>query len=777
MPARMAWTRATWLALFSTVVLYVYICRTVVCCAEEPDLAKGEAVFKAQCASCHGIDGQGTRDKYNEPLAGDLSITELAKVIDETMPEGEPEKCSAAESAAVAAFIHQAFYSEVARERLRPARIELARLTVAQYRNAVADLFTTDRASHVYSAAHGLRGEYFDGRSQKRDKRVIERVDRRIDFDWGAGTPDDENFRDVSMVVRWDGSIIPPSTGMYDFCVETENATRLWINDDRTALIDAWVRSGNDRQFRGSRFLIGGRAYPIRLEYLNASELTASIKLKWKPPHDIEQVIASHHLRASRAPESIAVATQFPPDDSSAGYARGNAISKEWDQATTDAALSVADAVVARLGQLSGTKPEDGNRTDKLKEYAANMLAQAWGRPVTAHEKELFIDRFFSSSPTPEQAIKRVVLLGLKSPNFLFREIGPARSRDYANASRLSFTLWDSIPDRELTKAAAAGLMHDEQHVVAQATRMVDDPRTRAKVDEFMRHWLKLDAEIDISKDPQTLPEFTPEVISDLQKSLELFLNNVVWSESSDFRQLIRADYILMNRRLAELYAPEYAKAQGDRIADFDFEFVKVPSGDNRSGVVTHPFLMSMFAYNRTSSPIHRGVFLARSMLGRAIKSPPVAITPIAPDLHADLTTRERVALQTSSAFCQSCHSMINSLGFGLEQYDVIGRIRSEEKGKAIDANGTYRDRLGKLVSFNGSSELAAFLVDSQEVQTAFVGQLFQHLVKQPPAAFGPETLPGLRDRFAQNNFNIRKLIIDIARVSALRGVELHPEG
>jgi len=737
------------------------------------DLSKGEAVFKAQCASCHGLDGQGTRDKYNEPLAGDLSITELAKVIDETMPEGAPEQSSPEDSAAVAAYIHQAFYSEVARERLRPARIELARLTVNQYRNAIADLFPTGNSAQVFAAAQGLRGEYYDARNFKRDKRMIERVDEQVNFDFGGGRPDDEKFLDGKFAIRWEGSVIAPETGLYDFCVETENAVRMYVNNDRTPLIDAWVRSGSDRQFRGSLFLLGGRAYPLKLEYQSA-ELTSSIALKWKTPKDIEQLIPSRYLRATRAGEVVVVDSKFPPDDSSAGYARGILISKEWDQATTDAALNVADRVAGRLDNLAGTKADDSERLSKIKKFSEKLISTAWARPLVDEERAVLIDRFFTEGTAPEAAIKRVILVALKSPSFLFREVGQARQEDLRTATRLSFALWDSLPDRALSEAAARGELNTPEHVAAQAQRMLDDPRTKAKLREFMLHWMKLDNDIELGKDAKLVPEFTPQAISDLRASLELFVDEVVWSEQSDFRELLRADYLMLNRPLAEIYAPEYAKAQGDRLGD---QFVKVPCGAGRSGVLTHPYLMATFAYHGSSSPIHRGLFLARNILGRAIKAPPEAITPIAPELHAGLTTRERVNLQTSPAFCQSCHSMINALGFGLENYDLIGRYRTEEKSKPIDSTGTYRDRVGKLVNFNGSRELATFLVDSPEVQTAFVMQLFQHLAKQPPAAFGPDVLPQLRQRFVENEFSIRKLVVDIVRISALRGVELQIEG
>lgn len=736
-------------------------------------LSVGKAVYQTHCVSCHGENGQGT-DNYNEPLAGDLSITELATVIDQTMPEGEPELCSAEESAAVAAYIHQTFYSEVARERMRPARIELARLTVPQFRNAVTDLFAKNDKAPDLGNKEGLRGEYFDARNFKRDKRVFERVDPTVDFDFGAGKPDDENFLERHFAIRWEGSVLAQETGQYEFCVETENATRLWVNDNRTPLIDAWVRSGDDRFFRGSIFLLGGRSYPIRLEFLKSGELTASVRLKWKPPRDIERMVPARNLRPGGSPEWIVAPTNFPPDDSSAGYARGIAISKEWDQATTDAALAVADRVVARLDDFVGVKADHAERLPKTKEFCYRLVEKAWCRPLSQAEREQVVDRFFKEGETPEAAVKRVCLVALKSPSFLYRELGQAQFEDFAVATRLSFGMWDSLPDRQLLEAAGRGDLQDEGQIVAHAQRMLKDPRTQSKIREFLFHWLKLDSDLELSKDSEAVPQFTAQIASDLRTSVDLFVDEVVWSERSDFRELLRADYLLLNRPLAEIYAPEFAEAQGDRLGE---EFVKVPCGADRCGVLTHPYLMATFAYHNTTSPIHRGVFVARSVLGRAIKAPPEAVTPLAPHLHAGLTTRERVHLQTSPASCQTCHAMINPLGFSLENFDVIGRFRSEEKGKPINATGNYRDRQGKLTAFNGSRELASFLIDSPEVQTAFVQQLFYHLVKQPPAAFGPETVSGLRNRFVENEFSIQKLIVDIMRVSAQRGVVLHSEG
>jgi hypothetical protein len=187
---------------------------------------------------------------------------------------------------------------------------------------------------------------------------------------------------------------------------------------------------------------------------------------------------------------------------------------------------------------------------------------------------------------------------------------------------------------------------------------------------------------------------------------------------------------------------------------------------------------MATFAYTASSSPIHRGVFLSRGVLGRLLPAPPAAVAPLSPDLHAGLTTRERVALQTSPKTCQACHGMINPLGYTLENFDAVGRFRKEEKGKPIDATGSYQTKTGETVTFKGARDLATYLAASEETHAAFVQQLFQYLVKQPVRAFGSRELTELREYFEHHGFNIRKLMVEIIASSALtpRSAQPKPE-
>ncbi|HET6882784.1 MAG TPA: DUF1592 domain-containing protein [Pirellulales bacterium] len=726
----------------------------------------GEQIYQESCVRCHGPHGEGVKDEYAKPLIGDRPLDDLTKVIVETMPEGEPEKCMGDDAAKVAAYIYDAFYSKAAQARLRPPRLELSRLTVRQFRESVADLIGGFRQAGQWDGERGLKAEYFNSKHFRHEKRVLERRDVRVDFHFGEASPLAEEIDPAEFCIRWEGAVLALETGEYTFNVKTENGARLWVNDTSHPLIDAWVRSGSDVDHRESIPLVGGRLYPLKLEFFKSKDdkttKTASIALMWQPPSRVEEIIPEQQLSPQRFPPTLVIETAFPPDDRSTGYERGSSISKAWDQAVTYAAIEVADYIVDHLGELSSAADDAPDRADRVRDFCRRFAERAFRRPLSDEQRSFFIDLQFESPGQIEGAVKRVILLVLKSPRFLYRELGAGRGDNHSAAARLSFTLWDSLPDKELSDAAARGELATREQAATQAQRMVGDLRTKAKLHDFFRQWLKVDQVDELRKDTQLFPEFNDAVVSDLRTSLDLFLNDVIWSEPSDFRQLFLADYLYLNGRLSALYG-------GGLPAEADFQKVTLDA-NQRAGIVSHPFLMARFAYHDASSPIHRGVFVVRSLLGRQLRPPPEAVAPLSPDLHPDMTTRERVTLQTSPATCATCHSIINPLGFPLEHYDALGRYRSEEKGRPIDDGGAYQTLTGQTIEVHGARELAAFLAANEETQAAFVEQLFHYLVKQPVRAFGADRAEQLRRTFAESGFNVRRLLIEMATVSAMDG-------
>jgi hypothetical protein len=754
----------------------------------------GEQIYKEMCVRCHGAKGEGTK-KYAHPLTGDWSIARLTSVIDRTMPEDDPDQLDAAGSKRVAEFMYDAFYSPVAQARLNPPRIELARLTVKQYRYAIADLIGSFRQPAKIDEKRGLHAEYFNSRNFQNRAKLIDRVDHEVNFDFGKVGPDAQDgktkFDPHQFSIRWEGSVIAPETGNYEFVVKTDHATRLWVNDAKKPLIDKWVKSGSDTEFRESIFLLAGRPYTLRLEFSKAKQgvddskknpnppaKPASISLWWKRPNRTDEVIATRFLTPARSPEVAVIDTPFPPDDRSFGWERGTTISREWDAATSVGAIEAAAYISARLPELANV-PEGGgaDRTPKLRDFARKFAERAFRRPLTDEDQRLFIDRQFAAAPDPELALKRIILLVLKSPRFLFPEVSGA-SEPFAVASRLALVLWDSAPDKELLDAAAVGKLGTRAEVAKQAERMLNDPRARAKLREFLLTWLKVDHPKDLAKDAKRFPGFDSALAADLRSSLELFLDDVFWSDASDFRQLLLSDELYLNGRLARFYGvlkekkpepPPFGWLSPTPRPEPEMPFTKMKfESHQRAGVLTHPYMLASLAYTSESSPIHRGVFVGRGLLGIPIKPPMDAFTPLAPDLHPNLTTRERVSLQTKPDSCATCHSVMNPLGFALENFDAVGRYREQEHGKRVDASGHYETRAGTAEKFTGARELAKFLADSPEVHAAFVTQLFHHLVKQAVRAYGIHRPEELRKSFSANDFNMRKLVVEIAVTAAM---------
>ncbi|MDW8243063.1 MAG: DUF1592 domain-containing protein [Thermogemmata sp.] len=734
----------------------------------------GAKIYKQMCARCHGPQGEGTA-RYSYPLTGDWSLERLAAYIDRTMPEDDPDKLDAQGARLVAEYIYDTFYSPAAYARLKPPRQELARLTVRQHRQSIADLIGSFRpAVRIDSQKQGLRGQYYNGRNFNPKSRLIDRLDNTVDFDFGTRGPDTETakFDAHQFSIRWEGAVFAPETGLYEFIVRTDHAARLWVNNLRQPLIDAWVKSGNDTEYHGQIFLLAGRYYSVRLEFSKAKQgvddsqknpfvkpRPAFITLQWKRPQRPAEVIAARFLRPQLVPEVAVIDAPFPPDDRSFGWERGTTISREWEAAVLEAAIQASNYVAERIDELAGS--QGGNRSQTLRRFAERFVERAFRRPLLPEEKTLYIDKQFTAAGTDEVlAIKRVVLLTLQSPRFLFPEAA-GLSPDYSVAARLALTLWDSLPDPSLLEAAAAGRLRDPNEVRRQAERMLADPRAKTKLREFLLTWLRLDTVKELAKDNQKYPGFDAALAADLRTSLELTLEDWLERPDSDWKELFLSTEVYFNRRLAEYYGMTW---QGDQQG-----FRKVQwEPEHRSGILTHPYLLAVLAYSKDSSPIHRGVFVGRALLGLPIRPPMDAFTPLPAELHPKLTTRQRVELQTRPPECAKCHSVMNPLGFPMEQFDAVGRLRLQDNGQPVDASGQYETRSGTLVRFSNARDLARFLADSPETHQAFATQLFHFLVQQSIRAYGVHLPEQLRDFLSQNTRQWRKLIIEIVVTAAL---------
>lgn len=734
-------------------------------------LTAGKAIYAKQCASCHGASGEGTEEHFPDPLTGDLSLGELTDLVVETMPSDHAEKCVGKEAEQVSKYIFDSFYSEAAQRRAEDSRVELSRLTVRQYREAVTDLVGSFGNPVWIPEERGLQANYFAARNWTEKRRLSKQIDPTIDFADGVQHFDPtgkyeslktkkkkgQNKMNDGFSVYWTGGLIAPETGNYKFVVESKNGFVLHVNDLSNSLIDRRVRSDDVVQHEASLYLLGGRMYSFKLDLFSYPDPPAQVRVLWQPPGQPLTVIPSSAFTSHYATEMMVISTAFPADDASRGYERGVAISTQWDAATTDAAIEAATWISDRIWKLTKTRPERDGAVDKVKSFCHKFVSRAFVKNLTEEERQFFVDQHFEQELSLRDQVKRVVIMTLKSPRFLYPRI-EKRDRSHELARRLSLVLWDSLPDKQLIEMASKNELENEDKLTGEIYRLVQDSRSKQKLLSFLHHWLKTNHAEHVSKDADLFPDFDDQVAADLKTSLELYLNDVLWSQKSDFRELFKADYLYVNNRLASFYGLEASESG----------FQKVQVDPNvRSGILTHPYLMSGLAYGKTSSPIHRGVFVAKQLLGRQLRQPPEAVAPLTEEFDPKMTTRERVEHQTKEVACMSCHTVINPLGFSLEHYDAVGRFRTKEKERPIQASSVYITPDGKKVPLNGARDLANFLADDELTQRSFVRHLFHYYVKQSINAYGDDQVDQLHEKFVNSGFNVKALLVEIAKVTA----------
>ncbi len=753
-----------------------------------PSTRSGNSIYREDCARCHGPQGEGVAGQYDETLYGEQSVTSLARYIHRTMPDDRKEKTSEADARAVAEFIHGAFYSPHARARNTPARIEFSRLTQRRYRESVADLLSGFAETRQTERSGGLQAEYFQSKGMnKKDKSALQRIDAIVRFDFGTNSPT-PNITADQFSIAWSGSVLAPESGEYQFRVTTPNGARLYVNTDlaagdsnrrddsdakrEEALVDLWVSSGGvERQGSGTLHLLGGRSYPLRLDYFKFKEKTAAVRLEWKPPHGPWTGIPSSVLSPDASSATPIIGTAFPAEDSSLGYERGHSISKEWWRTITRAGTETSELVAERLPRLAGLPADLTNRTElsrRMQDFCAQLAERAFRRPLDTELRHRTVDLWFQPGVALEDSVKRSVLAVMTSPRFLYPE-SEGRQDSHATAARLALVLWDSLPDETLRKAANRGEVSTPDQIRAQARRMIQNPRAKAKLRGFFDHWLDAEAADDIAKDPKSYPGFDAELVQDLRTSLNHFVDSVVWSEASDYRQLLLSDELHLNASLHRYYGVESLGSTqrgvgGGATNALDDAFVPVRfNPEQRAGVLTHPFLLSAHSYYRSSSPIHRGVFLTRKVLGRFLKPPPMAIEFMDDRFDPSLTMREKVTQLTEKPQCMACHATINPLGFSLEQFDAAGRFRLEDTRKPVNATSEYQTADGKTLTLRGPRDLARHAAESPDARRGFVRQLFQNTVQQAPDAYGVGSLQKLDLAFEHSGCNVRQLLVEIA--------------
>lgn len=312
------------------------------------------------------------------------------------------------------------------------------------------------------------------------------------------------------------------------------------------------------------------------------------------------------------------------------------------------------------------------------------LAARAFRRAIAPADLEPYLE-LVKSQLAAGQTFEQSLRAGLKgilcSPDFLFfRESAPAFD-DYALAARLAYFLWSATPDEDLERVAAQGKIRQPAVLRAQVERLLRDPKAARFTDNFTGQWLGL-RNLDFTKPDKTLyPEHDDALQQAMEQETKLFFNELLEKDLS-ITNFVRSDFTLLNERLARHYGIEGVEGES-------FRRVALKPEDHRGGLLTQAAILKVSANGTTTSPVIRGNWVLKNILGQPVKPPPPNTPAVEPDIRGAKTIREQIAKHRESEACATCHDRMDPLGLALENYDVIGgwRIAYRSLGEGTKVN------------------------------------------------------------------------------------------
>ncbi|MGK4008732.1 DUF1592 domain-containing protein [Sorangium sp. So ce1036] len=463
-----------------------------------------------------------------------------------------------------------------------------------------------------------------------------------------------------------------------------------------------------------------------------------------------------------------AVAT-FPHEPESLGF-RNNAsfltVGSLVAQKYLDAAEQIA-AVAARAPGLVSCDPAALGDLECAREFIHTFGARAYRRPLTEAEVERYEERFTAGADghTFEDGIEWVVFSMLQSPNVLYRvELGEPSAGDvteptpYEMASRLSYLVWQSLPDEELTRAAAADELGTPEQLEAQVRRMLADPRAE-RLFEFFDQWLDTDLLSGMTRDPAVYPDLVRDLPALLQEETRAFVKSLFSSPGGSFDELLTADYSFVNGALAQHYG--VSGVTGDA-------FVKVDM-PGRAGVLTQGMLLARDKATRTSI-VRRGLKVRTDLLCQLVPAPPNDVQLDLEGLGEGLSQRERLELHRTEPSCAGCHTLMDPIGVVFESFDAAGRFRAvDEDGRPVDTSSDITATLDINGPLASAAELGQRLAQSEEARACYVLQNFRFFFGRDTTGADRCSMAALSTAFKESGYSLSELVVALAQTDAFR--------
>ncbi len=437
-----------------------------------------------------------------------------------------------------------------------------------------------------------------------------------------------------------------------------------------------------------------------------------------------------------------------------------------------------------RIGDVNGLipcKPASFSDAKCRDAFVRRFGLRAFRRPLSDDEVKRYSAVFAQQAGVGKRfndGARVVVEAMLQSPNFLFHvEAGlDGRYADYDIASRLSYLLWNTMPDEALFEAAAKGELSTPAGRERAARRLIENvPKGRQALDQFFEEWLRFDRVVNAVKSGR-YREFTPELALAMAEETRTMLHHLVWNDRN-FMEALTADYSFLTSELAEIYGVPAPKDQ--------FEMVKFPSDSQRAGILGQGTFLASTAGPTDTSPTARGIFIRERLLCQHVPPPPPGVITTLPDPLTDGPAKGRRQLMVEhveNATCASCHRLMDPIGFGFEHFDAIGRYRPTEAipvpgrrgggggGRGgpppiqVDINAQGEIAGIPDSGFSGAKQIGGILADSPVCQKCIVRQMFRYSYGRLETNADEKTIDQLYDQFKGSGFKFKSLLVALVQ-------------
>jgi hypothetical protein len=465
-------------------------------------------------------------------------------------------------------------------------------------------------------------------------------------------------------------------------------------------------------------------------------------------------------------------ADAFPPDET-VGVFSNNAASQTVPallaQAYFTASEALAQKALTNKNAILPCNPASGEDAC-ARQFVQTFGKKAYRRPLTTAEIDDLVAVYTDNKTggTFDDGLEAVIETILNSATFLYVEeygdvsqskAGVVPLTGYEMASRLSFFLWNSIPDDALYAAAEKGELATKEQIIAQARRMIADPKAHDATSEFFDQWLELKRVTSLSKDSATYPGFDDATRASLLGEVRAFTSWVTFSSDGRLPTLLTAPVTFLDSTSATFYGEPFA---GTGLQKVDLDATK------RGGILTQGAILATLSKPNQSSPVLRGKFVRERFLCQILPPPPPGLNIVPPEVKPGATTRERYAEHDKNQACAGCHRMMDPIGFGFEHYDGSGKYRDMDQGLPIDTKSDLTDT-DVDGAFNGAVELGQRLSQSQQVRDCVATQYYRYALARAETDVDKCSLGITEKAFADGKADFRELIVGIASTDTFR--------